>query len=502
MKKFVCALFGAAICVLLAVPVSARAASPSATEIIKEMGIGWNLGNSLESFADWTSGLALETSWNNPKTTKEMIDMVAEMGFSSVRIPVSWGQHTSGPDYKIDPEWMARVKTIADYCIDNNLYVVINIHHDDQNGYFFPSSDRFEASNKFITCVWQQIATEFADYDYHLIFEVFNEPKLVGSANEWWFDVNNPSEDVADAVECINRINQSALDTIRATGGNNSTRLVMCPGYDASIDGAIVSGYRLPEDKAGMVGVSIHAYTPYNFAMNVNTSEGAGSKFNSSFRGELDWFFDTLESKFVSKNIPVYIGEFGATDKANTADRVKWAEYYTGRCAELGIACLVWDNNVPEKGADKGERFGLLNRSTLEVYDAAYANALLKIMGTKGEYFEGVEIPEDTEESGETDEGTGVSNSRTEVPDLPWVTENNGETTESGASGDEVTEVKDKASDEGNSDDSVSVAAQNGEGASFVSAAILIISGTLLCVLGIVLLVVLIVKSRKKKETS
>lgn len=495
-KKIGFALLGGVLCAFLTAPVSARAESPSATEIIKEMKIGWNLGNSLESFGDWTSGLDLETAWGNPRTTKEMIDRIAELGFSTVRIPVSWGKHTSGSDYRIDAEWMARVKTVVDYCRENDLYVILNIHHDDQTGYFCPTSDRFEETNKFVTCVWEQVAAEFADYDYHLVFEVFNEPRIVGSTYEWWFDINNPPAEILDAVECINKINRNGLDTIRAAGGNNATRLVMCPGYDASIDGARISGYQLPEDKANMVGVAIHAYTPYNFAMNVNTSEGAGTQFTASFKEELDWFFNEVNNNFVSKNIPVYIGEFGATDKANTEERVKWAEYYTKKCADMGIACMVWDNNVPEKGADKGERFGVLNRSTLEVYDTAYVNALLKYLGTKGEYFKADDGLEDKDKDSQGEDSRDVSGKDKDSEDKD---------TEDKDSKDKDTEdkdSKDKDAEDKDSEDKDSEDKDSGSPTSILSIAVWLIAGTVLCVLGIVLFVVVLVKGKKKKETS
>ena len=367
--------------------------------ILEDMGLGWNLGNSLD--ATGGSGLDTETSWSNPKTTQALIDKVKSLGFNTVRVPVSWGKHVSGDNYTIDSAWLARVKEVVDYCYKNDMYVILNIHHDTKSSEsasgagYYPRSSAYSSSEKFVTSVWSQMAEYFKDYDYHLIFETLNEPRLIGTGYEWWFNKWSIPSEVKDAIDCINKLNQKAVDAIRATGSNNRGRLIMCPGYDASIDGATVSGFKLPTDISGnknRIAVSVHAYSPYNFAMNVDTSNGATSTYSSSIKEELKNLFSTLKSNFRDRGIPVVIGEFGSTDKNNTAERVKWATDYTALAKKNNIPCVLWDNNAfaVYNGSSivlNSEYHGYINRKDNTVTSPAkdVIEALMKPYGKKAD---------------------------------------------------------------------------------------------------------------------
>ena len=367
--------------------------------ILEDMGLGWNLGNSLD--ATGGSGLDTETSWSNPKTTQALIDKVKSLGFNTVRVPVSWGKHVSGDNYTIDSAWLARVKEVVDYCYKNDMYVILNIHHDTKSSAsasgagYYPRSSAYSSSEKFVTSVWSQMAEYFKDYDYHLIFETLNEPRLIGTGYEWWFNKWNIPSEVKDAIDCINKLNQKAVDTIRDTGSNNRGRLIMCPGYDASIDGATVSGFKLPTDISGnknRIAVSVHAYSPYNFAMNIDTSNGATSTYSSYIKDELKNLFSTLKSNFRDKGIPVVIGEFGSTDKNNTAERVKWATDYTALAKKNNIPCVLWDNNAFARynGSSivlNSEYHGYINRKNNTVTSPAkdVIEALMKPYGKKAD---------------------------------------------------------------------------------------------------------------------
>ncbi|TLW90237.1 hypothetical protein FFK04_02585 [Ruminococcus sp. KGMB03662] len=367
--------------------------------ILEDMGLGWNLGNSLD--ATGGSGLDTETSWSNPKTTQALIDKVKSLGFNTVRVPVSWGKHVSGDNYTIDSAWLARVKEVVDYCYKNDMYVILNIHHDTKSSAsasgagYYPRSSAYSSSEKFVTSVWSQVAEYFKDYDYHLIFETLNEPRLIGTRYEWWFDKWSIPSEVKDAIDCINKLNQKAVDTIRNTGSNNKGRLIMCPGYDASIDGATVSGFKLPTDISGnknRIAVSVHAYSPYNFAMNIDTSNGATSTYSSYIKDELKNLFSTLKSNFRDKGIPVVIGEFGSTDKNNTAERVKWATDYTALAKKNKIPCVLWDNNAfaVYNGSSivlNSEYHGYINRKNNTVTSPAkdVIEALMKPYGKKAD---------------------------------------------------------------------------------------------------------------------
>ena len=377
-------LFALLLVCSMPLPASAEALTgKTASELMAELDLGWNLGNTLD--ATGGSGLDSETSWGNPKTSKAMIDAVKAQGFNTVRVPVSWGSHMTNKasGYVIDSAWMARVKEIVDYCIDNDMYVILNIHHDNDiknndDRFFYPSDTYKEQSLAFVEAVWEQISATFKNYDQHLIFETLNEPRLVGTGDEWWFPVNSPNTNVTNAISIINDMNQKAVDTIRASGGNNAERCIMIPGYGASIDGCTTPNYTLPTDTAqNRLIVSVHAYTPYNFALNASGT----SVFSDDLKSEVDYLFNTLKSSFLDKNIPVVIGEASASNKNNASERLKWVNYYMGKSSALNIPVMLWDNNVYSGSSNLGEQHGYLNRLALTWYDKDVVDAMVACYG-------------------------------------------------------------------------------------------------------------------------
>lgn len=143
----------------------------SAKELVSEMKIGWNLGNTLD--ASGADGVAAETSWGNAKTREDMMKLLKDTGFNVLRIPVTWNGHMD-EQYNVDPEWMTRVKEVVDYGINNNLFVILNTHHED---WYYPNSENKDEDIKQLKALWEQIAEEFKGYDEHLIFEGLNEPR-------------------------------------------------------------------------------------------------------------------------------------------------------------------------------------------------------------------------------------------------------------------------------------------------------------------------------------
>lgn len=352
--------------------VSAQAAQLSgktAMEITKLMGTGWNLGNSLDVPDGY--GLNTEISWGNPKTTQSMIDAVKRAGFNTVRIPVSWGKHTSQSGelkYKIDDAWMARVKEVVDYCFNNDMFVILNIHHDNNQTYYYPSPEHQEKSVTFVKDVWTQVAAAFADYDQHLIFETLNEPRLVGTADEWSFDMENLSENVRTACEIINTLNQVAVDAIRGDGsGYNKERMIMSPGYGALINACRHLSFRLPTDNGGeanRIALSMHAYAPYELCLGTS----AVTTYETQMKYDIEWHFSTLKSLYLDKGIAVVIGETSVSNKNNLSDRLKWVDCFYGCSKRFGIPCVLWDNNVYVNKDNAGESHGYLDRSTSSWY--------------------------------------------------------------------------------------------------------------------------------------
>lgn len=331
-----------------------------AMQFVEELKIGWNLGNTFDAVDNnsLTNELEYEKAWNGSYTTEEMIDAVKEAGFNTVRIPVSWHNHLTDDNYTISEAWMNRVNEVVDWCIDRDLYVILNIHHDSSTDYLYPSEEYADQSIEYLTAIWTQLAARYRDYDEHLIFEAMNEPRLVGHENEWW--LNPWSADCIEAVECINRYNQAFVDLIRSSGGNNATRYLLCPGYAASSDGALNDGFKLPDDTIeNRIIVSVHAYTPYNFALDAAGTDTWSMNSQSDINNMVG-FMDKLYNKFTSRGIPVFIGEFGARNKYNNHEaRVEFAAYYVAAARARGMSCCWWDNNA---FIGMGENFGLLNR--------------------------------------------------------------------------------------------------------------------------------------------
>ncbi|MBR5751156.1 MAG: glycoside hydrolase family 5 protein [Clostridia bacterium] len=332
-----------------------------AMAFLREMGIGWNLGNTFDAYNDAlpkSREMEMETVWCGFRTTENTIKAVAEAGFTTLRLPVSWHNHVDG-EFVISRQWLDRVQEVVDWAFKYELYVIINIHHDEGADYFYPDSAHYEASEKYIRSIWTQLSERFRDYDQHLIFESMNEPRLKGNqAYEWNFDGRAAA--CKDAADCINRLNQVFVDTVRASGGNNAGRYLMVPAYAAAPANAVSSLFALPEDTAdNRIIVSAHAYTPYNFALSAGGTNTFSLK-SSRFTGEIDSFLNSLYRKFIVNGIPVVIGEFGARDKGgNLSDRVAFAAYYVAAATSRNIPCCWWDNNSM---SGDGENFGLLRR--------------------------------------------------------------------------------------------------------------------------------------------
>ena len=336
-----------------------------ALKFISNMKIGWNLGNTFDATRDGdyneATEMDIEKSWNGFETTIEMILDIKNAGFNTLRLPVSWHNHLVDDNYTISEQWLNRVNEVVDYAIDNGMYVILNTHHDDE--LFYPSSEKLEISEKYIESVWTQLAKRFADYDNHLIFEGMNEPRLKGTNHEWNFVASNPS--CQDSADALNKLNQIFVDTVRAGGGKNTDRYLMIPAYAASPESALSDLFILPTDIAdNKLIVSVHAYRPYNFALQSFTEKGSVNKFDIDDKGHtgaITSFMDSLYSKYTANGIPVVIGEFGARVKNdNLQDRVNCLAYYIACAKSRGFTCCIWDNNA---FSGTGENFGLYDRS-------------------------------------------------------------------------------------------------------------------------------------------
>lgn len=316
------------------------------TELVKEIKIGWSLGNTLDSTGG--SGVDSETSWGNIVTTKEMMTAVKDAGFNIVRIPTTWGIHMDENNI-VDEAWMDRVQEVVDYAYSQDMFVILNIHHEEWHDPYYETEAE---STEKLKALWTQIGTRFAGYDEKLIFEGLNEPRKRNTSLEW-----NGGDD--EGHEVVNNFNAAFVETIRGLGGNNAKRHLMIPGYAASSTASALKAIKIPEGDDKII-VSVHAYIPYAFALSDDLTARSFSPDDTS-ANDIIYLMDSLKTNFIDKGTPVIIGEFGARNKANEEIRGEWATFYVSQAKAIGVPCLWWDNGA---FTGTGENFGILNRSS------------------------------------------------------------------------------------------------------------------------------------------
>ncbi len=330
----------------------------------KELGLGWNMGNHMDAYAN---GVANETCWGNAKATQATMDGVKAAGFTSVRIPVTWLGHIGdAPDYRIDDAWMDRVYEIVEYAEKAGLNVIVNTHHDEDHGDAHwlnlagavNSEDTNAQVKAEISAVWTQIALKFQDKGDFLMFESFNE--LIYS-DQW-----SSSSNTEKKCDIINQWNQVFVDAVRATGGNNATRWLGVPGYAASP--AYLDYLQVPTDPARKTMLAFHCYDPYQYTIGEQQLPDWGHTGKSFPTGEeqIKALFNSIYTNYIAKNIPIYMGEFGCSFRSKN-DAKAWAYFlyyleYVVKCAKsFGISAFLWDNGVDGYGQ---ENHGYFNHGT------------------------------------------------------------------------------------------------------------------------------------------
>lgn len=363
----------------------------SAFDITSQMVIGWNLGNSLDSTND---NLTMDSSpkkfamaWGNPEPTKELIEAVKNGGFNTIRIPTTWYQHLyldeSTNTYKIDAKWLAYVKQFVDYAYDMDMFVILNVHHENWVNVAKFTDETYNDASKKLNDIWSCLAETFKDYDQHLVFEGMNEPRETNNpSNSEWGDGD------ANSWNYINRLNKVFVDAVRGQGSSyNKERLLMLPGYHAGNSVSTVRAIEIPEN-SGNVALSVHAYNPYFFCMDTsnmaNHTYPGASGYGSDYKTELQTMFNSYKSIIAEKNVPIVMGEFSASDFNNTDSRINWAKDYLSMAKDAGIPCVLWDNNVVADGnSDNGEAHGYIYRLTNTWYPNS-APVIAAMMDTVG----------------------------------------------------------------------------------------------------------------------
>lgn len=369
MKKRFLHLFSLMLAVLMLIPCVGSAEEAEAVDngVMREgltaleatrlMGNGINLGNTLEACDNnvgikTNTPLSYETHWGQPKTTQAMIDGMKAAGFDTIRIPVAWmtnATHLYEGDYTIDADYMDRVEEVVCYARKAGMYVIINDHWDGGwYGMFGSESAETRAlAMEAYKGMWQQIAERFRDYSDYLIFESANE-ELGGR-----FDENSPlycSDSVVtyltddERYALTNEINQTFVDVVRATGGNNATRFLLIAGYSTDINQTCDDRFQMPKDTAdSKLMVSVHYYDPWSYC-------GASSAVSATKWGKVsDYEYMDQQlakmTKFTEAGYGVVIGEYGALPcsdglKDNT---LAYHTAFLDACTKYNLTNCLWD---------------------------------------------------------------------------------------------------------------------------------------------------------------
>ncbi|MCL1903641.1 MAG: glycoside hydrolase family 5 protein [Oscillospiraceae bacterium] len=334
-------------------------ASLTSEQLVGQIKNGWNLGNTLDAYnadepsepfpwIDYNNMYELETAWINGVenvTTRDLIKRLKEAGFDAIRFPVTWYKMAGGePDYKIEEKWLAHVQNIVNMAVAEDMYIILNTHHDE---YIMRFDEDAAVGERAVAALWTQIAERFKDYNEKLIFEGLNEPR---ARNNAW-DVRGSWDWSGDEDKYItlNRWNQAFVNAVRGTGGNNEKRHLMLATYAAqSYDGPI-NGFELPTDPITGNGTdrfiwSIHVYSPHNWAHNANgTYDGASAVQND---------LERVAERAAELGLPVIFGEWGSVSQLDIDMRVQHAYDYIKIATEMRersenpvvMACFWWDN--------------------------------------------------------------------------------------------------------------------------------------------------------------
>lgn len=358
------------------IPADDTGMTHTAVEIATNINLGWNIGNTLEATGS-------ETAWGNPMATKDLIDFVKQNGFNAIRIPCSWNQYTDQDTAEISSNWLNRVKEVVQYCVDNDMYAILNIHWDGgwlENNVNDTSQEQVNAKQK---AFWEQIATHFRDFDEHL---------LLASANE-------PAVEDATGMAVLNSYHQTFIDAVRSTGGKNVYRTLIIQGPSTDIGKTNDLMTTLPTDTVDdRMMVEVHYYTPWQFCgLTEDASWGNmfyywGDGYHSATdtdrnatwgeESDLDNLFLLMKNQFVDQGIPVILGEFGAIRRTtltgddltlHLASRAYYLKYFVQQAKANGLLPFYWD-----EGSVGNNGFGIINRDDNTVFDQQALDALIE----------------------------------------------------------------------------------------------------------------------------
>ncbi|GAB3851997.1 hypothetical protein GCM10029963_40770 [Micromonospora andamanensis] len=317
-------------------PTTSPSVSPTVTPppgdrmaMVAAMQPGWNLGNTLDAIPD-------ETAWGNPLTTREMLRHIRSQGYKSIRLPITWSNHHGpAPDYTIDPTWLNRVREIVDWSLAEDLYVMINLHHDSWQWINTYPTDRAGVMNRY-KALWNQLATTFRSHSSRLVFESINEPQFAGTSGD------------AESDQVLHELNLEFVRLVRRSGGGNATRLLVLPtlhtsGEQARMDALMTTFDEL--DDPHLVA-TIHFYGWWPFSVNI----AGGTRYDSNVEQDIIGTFDRAYNTFVSRDIPVIIGEWALLSYDYTrpgiiqrGELLKFFEAVGHHARTRKLTTMLWD---------------------------------------------------------------------------------------------------------------------------------------------------------------
>ena len=315
----------------------------STQELIEDMGLGINLGNTFEATGNWIKDGSVsdyETCWGSPIITEEMIKGYKEAGFGVIRVPANWS-NLMAEDYTINAEFEARVHEVVDWILDNDMYVILNMHHEN---WIADMPKNEEECLKHYSRLWEQIAESFKDYGDKLMFESLNEE---GGWDSVWNQYGSSTEGKAEAYGYLNKLNQAFVNIVRASGSNNEKRHLLIAGYYTDINRTCDELYVMPTDPQNRLAVSVHYYNPSTLTILEADADWGKAKTDwgsDADIAELNKLLDQVKTSFADKGYPVIVGEYGCFGK-NKTQEVKRA-YMVDVCRETyirGMLPILWD---------------------------------------------------------------------------------------------------------------------------------------------------------------
>ncbi|WBB46739.1 cellulase family glycosylhydrolase [Verrucosispora sp. WMMA2044] len=291
---------------------------------------GWNLGNTFDAVG------ADETAWGNPRVTQAQLDAIRAQGFNSIRIPVTWSNHHGpAPSYTIDAAWLNRVKEVVGWALDDGFYVMINLHHDSWQWIHEMPTNRTTVLNRY-NALWTQIAAAFRDHSPRLHFESVNEPQFANSSGD------------AQNAELLHELNVNFHRIVRASGGVNATRMLVLPTLHTSSEQARINELTTTINQLNDRNLiaTVHFYGYWPFSVNV----AGGTRFDATTQQDLTDSFDRVHNAFVTRNIPVVIGEYGLlgfdrhTGTIQQGEKLKFFEFLGHYARTKRITTQLWDN--------------------------------------------------------------------------------------------------------------------------------------------------------------